>query len=94
MGICLLIFFYLLIDILQKGWSVGFLTVVGGNPMLAYIAGSYLVYPVLYLTTIIKPIDNFIGDNLTLGTIWSFVLTFLVCYSVYLFSRWKIYLRV
>ncbi|MDI6782693.1 MAG: DUF5009 domain-containing protein [bacterium] len=94
MGIAVLIVFYIIIDIYQKGWTVGFLRVVGSNPMLAYIMGSGFVYPLLHITHLIDPIDKLVANNVPFGTIWAVLLTCIVCAVVYLFSRLKIFVRI
>jgi predicted acyltransferase len=94
MAIALLIVFFIIIDIYKKGWTVGFLRVVGSNPLLAYIMGSGFVYPILHITHAIDPIDALVANNVALGTVWAFGLTFIVCAVVYLFSKLKIYVRV
>ncbi|MCX7920239.1 MAG: DUF5009 domain-containing protein, partial [bacterium] len=94
MAIALLIAFFMIIDVYRKGWTVGFLRVVGSNPLLAYIMGGGFVYPLLHITHLINPIDAVVANNVVLGTIWAFLLTFLVCLSVYLFTRAKVFVRV
>lgn len=94
MAIVMLIVFYIIIDIYKKGWLVGFLRVVGSNPMLAYIMGNGFVYPILHITHLINPIDTLVANNILLGTIWALILTGIVNAVVYLFSRYKIFVRI
>lgn len=95
MATTLLIFFYIMVDVLKQGTWFGFLRVVGSNAMLAYIIGSHFLYPILHITCIMKHLDPYLMNaGVVIGTLWAVFLTFFVCGGTYLFTRLRIYLRV
>ena len=90
----MLVFFFIIADVRKKGMVFGLLRVIGSNALLAYIMGGQFVYPVLHFTGLMTMIDPIVSENITYGTIWSLILTFIVCITTYLFTRAKIYLRI
>jgi predicted acyltransferase len=94
MASALLIGFTLVVDGLKKGFWLGFLRVVGSNPMLAYIMGNTFVFPIFHLTGLMKVMEPLVAENVPMGTVWAIVLTLSSIGVTYLFTRAKIILRV
>ncbi len=94
MATTLLMFFTLIVDGLKKGFWVGFLRVVGSNPMLAYIMGGHLVFPIFHLSGVMKVMGPVADISVAMGTLWALSLTLASIGVTYLFTRAKIYLRV
>jgi hypothetical protein len=73
--------------------SIGLLQVPGSNPMLAYITGGHFVATVFYLTHVINPIHK-LARHVVWGTLWGVTMTLIILFTVAIFTRKKIYLRV
>jgi predicted acyltransferase len=94
LGITMLVFFFIIADGLGKGKWLGFLRVVGSNPMLAYITGNGVLFPLYFLlhgNVLMEPIVNL---GVGWGLAWGAIETFLIFLIVYGFTRFKIYLRL
>jgi len=94
MGITMLVFFFILADGLGKGKWLGFLKVVGSNPLLAYITGNGVLFPLYFLLGLNKLMEPVVAWGIGWETAWGVTETLLVCLIVYLFTRFKIYLRL
>ena len=94
MAITMLVFFFILMDGLKKGKWVGFLKIVGSNPMLAYIMGSGCVMPLYFILNVNLAAEKFVNLGTWAGTVFAFIQTLTVCLVVYLFTRAKVYLRL
>jgi len=67
---------------------LGYLAANGQNPMVAYVAGSLLVTPVLYLTQL-QPLLNSMQQNAWMGFLKGVIFTAIVSYITYLFTQRK-----
>ncbi|HQH11126.1 MAG TPA: DUF5009 domain-containing protein [Candidatus Sumerlaeota bacterium] len=93
MAIFLLIFFIITIDIFK--WNkrlMGLLIDNGQNPMIAYVAMSNVIWPLLALTHLNKPIEA-ITKTPWLGAMRGAFYTFLMMLFVSFFTRRKIFWR-
>ncbi|MCU0375660.1 MAG: DUF5009 domain-containing protein [Chitinophagaceae bacterium] len=67
---------------------LGYLAGNGQNPMVAYVAGSLLVTPVLYLIQV-QPLLNSLQQNAWMGFLKGVIFTALVSIITYLFTQRK-----
>ena len=94
MAVSMLSFFLILVDGLKTRFGTRFLNAVGSNPMLGYIAGAHLVYPIFHLCGLMKFSETYTMNSVPMGTVWAVFLTLSACLATYGLTRLKVFLRV
>lgn len=87
-----LLFFEIIIQHFRKRNYIGLLISSGQNPMIAYIAGSNLIMPILALTGL-NNLLNMLLFNPWTGFLKGLIFTFLVALVTSIFTRYKIFWR-
>jgi predicted acyltransferase len=87
-----LLAFSVICDYFRCRKSTAFLTMAGQNPMIAYVASSLAILPLLHITHLLPWIDAF-GNNPWLGFLRGVVITALVALLTMFFTKIKWFWR-
>jgi predicted acyltransferase len=87
-----ILFFDLVTQFKVFKWMVDQLATVGKNPLMAYMMGSLLLFPLLHITGLFTNWND-MNSNAFIGFLKGFIFTLLVCLITNIFTKYKVILK-
>ena len=81
---------YIIFAVVIMGWLLAFNVINGRNPMVAYVAGSLLLMPLLHLTGAVKFFDA-MNTNAWIGFLRGVLFTAIVSLVTIFFTKKKLF---